>query len=104
MVRPMIEIEVVYAAVDRQVLHTISVAEGVSVRAAVHASGIAAEFPELNLAQCPLGIFGKVVADADSRPVQAGDRIEIYRPLLADPKEVRRLRAAKAAEAKARNS
>lgn len=100
----MIEIEVVYAAVDRQVLHTISVAEGVSVRAAVHASGIAAEFPELNLAQCPLGIFGKVVADADSRPVQAGDRIEIYRPLLADPKEVRRLRAAKAAEAKARNS
>lgn len=104
MVKPVIEIEVVYAAVDRQVLHTISVAEGVSVRAAVHASGIAAEFPELNLAQCPLGIFGKVVADADSRPVQAGDRIEIYRPLQADPKEVRRLRAAKAAEAKARNS
>ena len=104
MVKPVIEIEVAYAAVDRQVLHTISVAEGVSVRAAVHASGIAAEFPELNLAQCPLGIFGKVVADADSRPVQAGDRIEIYRPLLADPKEVRRLRAAKAAEAKARNS
>ncbi|RRW52691.1 RnfH family protein [Pseudomonas moraviensis] len=104
MVKPVIEIEVVYAAVDRHVLRTISVAEDVCVRAAVHASGIAAEFPELNLAQCPLGIFGKVVADADSRPVQAGDRIEIYRPLLADPKEVRRLRAAKAAEAKARNS
>lgn len=104
MVKPVIEIEVAYAAVDRQVLLTISVAEGVSLRAAVHESGIAAEFPELNLAQCPLGIFGKVVADADSRPVQAGDRIEIYRPLLADPKEVRRLRAAKAVEAKARNS
>lgn len=57
MVKPVIEIEVVYAAVDRQVLRTISVAEGVCVRAAVHASGIAAEFPELNLAQCPLGIF-----------------------------------------------
>ncbi|MNP80587.1 Persistence and stress-resistance antitoxin PasI [compost metagenome] len=50
-----------------------------------------------------MGIFGKVVADPESRAVQAGDRIEIYRPLLADPKEVRRLRAAKAAEAKARN-
>ncbi|WP_150782878.1 RnfH family protein, partial [Pseudomonas fluorescens] len=45
-----------------------------------------------------------VVADPDSRVIQAGERIEIYRPLLADPKEVRRLRAAKAAEAKARNA
>ncbi|KAE9646849.1 RnfH family protein [Pseudomonas sp. PB103] len=103
MVKPVIEIEVVYAAVDRQVLRSVSVAEGATVRAAVVASGIGVEFPELDLAQCPLGIFGKVVADADSRLVQAGDRIEIYRPLLADPKEVRRLRAAKAAEAKARN-
>lgn len=103
MVKPVIEIEVVYAAVDRQVLRSVSVAEGATVRAAVVASGIGVEFPELDLAQCPLGIFGKVVADADLRLIQAGDRIEIYRPLLADPKEVRRLRAAKAAEAKARN-
>lgn len=103
MVEPMIEIEVVYAAVDRQVLRTVSVAEGSTIRAAVLASGIGEAFPELNLADCPLGIFGKVVADPQVRLVQAGDRIEIYRPLLADPKEVRRLRAAKAAEAKARN-
>lgn len=103
MVKPVIEIEVVYAAVDRQVLGTVSVAEGTTVRAAVLASGIAEEFPELNLAECPLGIFGKVVPDPDSRVIQAGERIEVYRPLLADPKEVRRLRAAKAAEAKARN-
>ncbi|MGF6170003.1 putative ubiquitin-RnfH superfamily antitoxin RatB of RatAB toxin-antitoxin module [Pseudomonas moraviensis] len=100
----MIDIEVVYAAVDRQVLRAISVDQGVTVRAAAQASAMDAEFPELNLAECPLGIFGKVVTDADARAVQAGDRIEIYRPLLADPKEVRRLRAAKAAEAKARNS
>jgi putative ubiquitin-RnfH superfamily antitoxin RatB of RatAB toxin-antitoxin module len=99
-----IDIEVVYAAVDRQVLRAISVDEGVTVRAAAQASAMDAEFPELNLAECPLGIFGKVVTDAEARAVQAGDRIEIYRPLLADPKEVRRLRAAKAAEAKARNS
>jgi putative ubiquitin-RnfH superfamily antitoxin RatB of RatAB toxin-antitoxin module len=104
MVEPVIEIEVVYAAVDRQVLRSVSVSPGMTVRAAVLASGIASEFPELNLVECPLGIFGKVVADADSRVIQAGERIEIYRPLLADPKEVRRLRAAKAAEAKARNA
>ncbi|MCX2542637.1 MULTISPECIES: RnfH family protein [unclassified Pseudomonas] len=101
MVEPVIEIEVVYAAVDRQVLRTISVAEGSTVRAALSASGIDADFPELDLAGCPVGIFGKVIADPDVRVVQAGDRLEIYRPLLADPKEVRRLRAAKAAEAKA---
>ncbi|QXI12816.1 RnfH family protein [Pseudomonas zeae] len=104
MVEPVIEIEVVYAAVDRQVLRSFGVNEGATVRAALLASGIASEVPELNLAECPLGIFGKVVADPDSRVIQAGERIEIYRPLLADPKEVRRLRAAKAAEAKARNA
>jgi putative ubiquitin-RnfH superfamily antitoxin RatB of RatAB toxin-antitoxin module len=104
MVESVIQIEVVYAAVSRQVLRTVSVKQGATVRAAVLASGIGSEFPELNLAECPLGIFGKVVADPDSRLIQAGERIEIYRPLLADPKEVRRLRAAKAAEAKARNA
>ncbi|MCZ5652297.1 RnfH family protein [Escherichia coli] len=51
-----------------------------------------------------MGILGKVVADAELRVVQAGDSIEIYRPLLVDPKEVRRLRAAKAALAKQQNS
>ncbi|MCX9152294.1 RnfH family protein [Pseudomonas sp. TB1-B1] len=96
----MVEIEVVYAAVDRQVLLAVAVAPGTSLRAAVLASGMAAQFPGVDLAGCPLGVFGKVVADADARAVQAGDRIEIYRPLLVDPKEVRRLRAAKAALAK----
>ncbi|OIN50004.1 RnfH family protein [Pseudomonas azotoformans] len=100
----MVEIEVVYAAEDRQVLLAVTVPAGTQLRAAVQASGIAVQFPELDLAGCPLGIFGKVVADADTRAVQAGDRIEIYRPLLADPKEVRRLRAAKAALAKQQNS
>ncbi|QAX83274.1 RnfH family protein [Pseudomonas sp. DTU12.3] len=103
MVETMIEIEVVYAAVDRQVLRVVSVPQGTTVREAVLKSGIGDEFAQLNLADCPLGVFGKVVADPQSRPVQAGDRIEIYRPLLADPKEVRRLRAAKAVEAKARH-
>ncbi|CAI9007711.1 putative component of the Rsx system [Pseudomonas sp. IT-P294] len=99
----MVDVEVVYAAVDRQALLSVAVPVGTTVRAALLKSGIGEAFPELNLADCPLGIFGKVIADPQARPVQAGDRIEIYRPLLADPKEVRRLRAAKAAEAKARN-
>ena len=103
MVESVIEIEVVYAAVDRQVLRAVSVPEGATVRDALLKSGIGDEFPELDLAACPVGIFGKVIADPEVRLIQAGDRIEIYRPLLADPKEVRRLRAAKAAEAKARN-
>ncbi|KAA8736279.1 RnfH family protein [Pseudomonas koreensis] len=103
MVEPVIEIEVVYAAVDRQILRTLSVPEGTTVRETVLKSGIGDEFPELDLSECPLGVFGKVIADPQVRLIQAGDRIEIYRPLLADPKEVRRLRAAKAAEAKARN-
>ncbi|WP_202370229.1 RnfH family protein [Pseudomonas sp. MWU318] len=103
MVDPVIEIEVVYAAVDRQVLRSLSVPQGTTVREAVLKSGIGGEFPELDLSDCPLGIFGKVVVDPQARLIQTGDRIEIYRPLLADPKEVRRLRAAKAAEAKARN-
>ncbi|MGP6462533.1 RnfH family protein [Pseudomonas parakoreensis] len=103
MVDPVIEIEVVYAAVDRQLLRSLRVPEGTTVREAVLNSGIGDEFPELDLSDCPLGIFGKVVVDPRARLIQAGERIEIYRPLLADPKEVRRLRAAKAAEAKARN-
>ncbi|MEX0166841.1 RnfH family protein [Pseudomonas brassicacearum] len=96
----MIEIEVVYAAAERQVLRTCVVQEGASIRAALAASGIADVFPELDLATCPVGIFGKLVADPEHQVVQAADRLEIYRPLLADPKEIRRLRAAKAAQAR----
>lgn len=90
----------VYAGVDRQVLRRIAVEEGSSVRAAVMASGIAAEFPELDLTTSPVGIFGRLVADPDRQLVKPDDRLEIYRPLLADPKEIRRLRAAKAAQAR----
>jgi putative ubiquitin-RnfH superfamily antitoxin RatB of RatAB toxin-antitoxin module len=103
MVEVMIEVEVVYAAVDRQVLMPVAVPAGTTVRGALLQSGIGQVFAELDLAECPVGIFGKVIVDAGTRAVQSGDRIEIYRPLLADPKEVRRLRAAKAVEAKARN-
>lgn len=95
-----IGIEVVCALADRQRLLSLDVAVGATARAAVMASGLAAEFPELDLAICPLGIFGKALANPEARVLEEGDRIEIYRPLLADPKEVRKLRAARAAQAR----
>jgi putative ubiquitin-RnfH superfamily antitoxin RatB of RatAB toxin-antitoxin module len=58
-------------------------------------------FPGLDLSGCPLGIFGKAVSQPQERVLLEGERVEIYRPLLADPKEVRKLRAEKAAKAKA---
>ncbi|PHX38815.1 protein RnfH [Pseudomonas sp. NZIPFR-PS5] len=97
MAERLIRVEVVYAAVDHQALLALDVPAGTSVRAAAIASGMAERFPELDLAQCPMGIFGKLVGDPERRELEAGDRVEIYRPLLADPKEVRRLRALKAA-------
>ena len=100
MAEPMIPVEVVYAAVDRQELMALDMPVGTTVRAAAIASGMAERFPELDLTHCPLGIFGKLVADPEQRALEAGDRVEIYRPLLADPKEVRRLRALKAADAR----
>ncbi|RMR28767.1 hypothetical protein ALP36_01289 [Pseudomonas syringae pv. coriandricola] len=93
-----IQIEVAYATVQRQVLMTVDVPAGSSVRQALALCGMDREFPELDLAQCPVGIFGKVVADPAVRVLEAGERIEIYRQLLADPMEIRRLRAAKARE------
>lgn len=103
MSEPLVAIEVVYADVGRQCLQAVSVPAGTTLRVAVRLSGIAEQFPGLDVESCPLGIFGKAIADADARAVAEGDRIEIYRPLLADPKEVRRLRAEKAAKAKAQN-
>ncbi|WP_295475276.1 RnfH family protein [uncultured Pseudomonas sp.] len=98
MPEPLIDIEVVHAGVDRQVLLTLQVPAGSTLMQAVLASGIAQSFPELDLQASAMGIFGKVVKDPAAHVLEAGDRIEIYRPLLADPKEVRRLRAAKTAK------
>nr|WP_314589000.1 RnfH family protein [uncultured Neisseria sp.] len=87
----MLEIEIVYGLADRQVLKSMTVTEGTTVREAALKSGLEVEFPELDLQQAPLGIFGKVVKD--ETVLRDGDRIEVYRPLLIDPKEARRKRA-----------
>ena len=96
-----IVVEVVYALADKQKLLQLTVPSGTTVRQAALLSGMDVHFPGLDLQTSPLGIFGKAVAKAEERVLQEGERVEIYRPLIADPKEVRKQRAAKAAQAKA---
>jgi putative ubiquitin-RnfH superfamily antitoxin RatB of RatAB toxin-antitoxin module len=93
---PDIAVEVVYALPEKQYLYTVNVAEGSTVEAAIKASGILELRSDIDLAKNKVGIFSRPVKLGDE--VQSGDRIEIYRPLLADPKELRRLRAERAAK------
>ena len=86
-----IQIEVAYARPDQQALLSLRVAAGSTVAQAIEASGVLAKFPEIDLAQNKVGIFGKLTK-LDT-VVRERDRIEIYRALIADPKEVRRQRA-----------
>ena len=86
-----ISIEVVYALPDEQTLFKQSVPEGATVAEAIKLCGILGRYPEIDPAVNKLGIFGKL-AKPDT-VLRDKDRIEIYRPLLADPKEVRRKRA-----------
>ena len=86
-----IEVEVAYALPERQTLLRLNVPQGTSAEGAVRLSGLLARYPSLDLASSKLGIFSKVVA-AD-RVLREGDRVEIYRPLIADPKAVRQQRA-----------
>ncbi|SDQ36545.1 hypothetical protein SAMN05216487_1396 [Pseudomonas sp. UC 17F4] len=93
----LLTVEVVYAVAERQVLLSVEVPAGATINEAVKLSGIAAHFPEADIQACPVGVFGRVIANPEAHKVEVGDRIELYRPLLADPKEVRKQRAAKVA-------
>ena len=86
-----IEIEVAYALADQQWIIPLRLARGSTLEQAVHASGLLEQRPEIDLAVQKVGIYGKT-AKPDT-VLRAGDRVEIYRPLIADPKEVRRQRA-----------
>lgn len=92
----MIQVEVAYALPDRQAIIPVNVAAGTTALEAARRSGVAQRFDGLNLEDSRLGIFGKLVAP--DQVLQAGDRVEIYRPLKADPKEVRKARAARVKE------
>lgn len=84
-------VEVAYARPDRQEIISLQLPVGTTAEEAVLQSGILKIFPEVDLAKNRLGIFGRLVKAGQS--LSEGDRVEIYRPLKADPKEVRRQRA-----------
>ncbi|AKJ41566.1 RnfH family protein [Pragia fontium] len=89
-----LQIEVVYALPERQYIKTLTVPQGTTVEQAILASGILAERSDIDLAVNKVGVFSRGVKLADV--LQDGDRVEIYRPLTADPKELRRIRAERA--------
>ncbi|WP_246143391.1 RnfH family protein [Colwellia echini] len=89
-----ITIEIVYGIPQKQKILTLSVVSGTTVEQAIIDSGIIKLFPEINLNENKVGIWNRTVKLTDS--VDDLDRIEIYRPLIADPKDVRKRRAEKA--------
>lgn len=86
-----IKIEVVYPLPNRQEIIKFQVPEGTTVQAAIELSGVLAKYPEIDLKKNKFGIFAKL-SKLDAI-VRDQDRIEIYRPLIADPKAVRKQRA-----------
>lgn len=87
-----IAVEVAYARPDVQVILPVEVAAGATVADALSQSRIGDRFPEIDLKTAKVGIFGKLTRMETI--LKPRDRVEIYRPLIADPKEVRRQRAA----------
>ena len=90
---PLIRIEVAYALPDRQFLVPLAVPEGTSAYEALLRSGLLEQVAGLDLAAAPIGIFGRKLEDPRRAVLADGDRVEIYRPLRADPMESRRKRA-----------
>lgn len=86
------QVEVAYARADAQTILPVEVEEGATLRQAIERSGILNRHPEIDLTVNKVGVFGRL-AKLDE-PLRARDRVEIYRPLIADPKEVRKQRAA----------
>lgn len=95
----MMTVEVAYALPDEQKIVSVQVSENCTVYEAVIQSRIVEYFPEIDPDNAPMGVFGKAVKDPKSAQLHAGDRVEIYRPLLADPKEIRARKAAEKAKA-----
>jgi len=83
-----IDIEVVFGLPERQILVSLSIDAQSTVGDAIRASGIADEFPQHDVGSCKVGIWGRPTHKDQS--LQAGDRIEIYRPMEIDPREARR--------------
>ena len=88
-----IMVEVAYALPEEQVIISIKVPTKFNVKQAIERSGVQKKFPSIDLSKNKVGIFGKKTTL--DQPLNDRDRIEIYRPLILDPKEMRRKRAAK---------
>jgi len=84
-------VECAYAAENSQYLIALKLVNGATVEGVIRASGVLEHYPELVLETLNVGIFGQKKAMTDV--VYSGDRVEIYRPLLINPMEARRLRA-----------
>ena len=87
-----IQLEVTYAKPDRQEIVSLKLPEGSTIQQAIEASGLLQRHPDIDLAKTKVGIYGKL--SRMDTVVRERDRVEIYRPLIADPKEVRKQRAA----------
>lgn len=95
-----IHVQVCYAKPDTRTLRDLSVPEGATIESALERSGLLMEAPEIDLSACRVGIYGKL--KTLDTTLREHDRIEIYRPLQADPKDSRRKRAARKDDKKAR--
>ena len=86
-----IGVEVVYALPQRQEIFSLRLPSGATVKEAIVASGVLTKYPDIDLAKNKLGVFARLVKP--DTVLRDRDRVEIYRPLIADPKAVRRARA-----------
>ncbi|HKS34151.1 MAG TPA: RnfH family protein [Enterobacteriaceae bacterium] len=91
-----IRVEVAYALPEKQYLQPVTLEEGATVEQAIQASGLLSLRTDIDLARNKVGIFSRPAKLQDT--LQDGDRVEIYRPLTADPKALRRMRAEKSGE------
>ena len=87
-----ISVEVAYALPEQQTIVALTVAADATLQEVIQASGLLDQYPDIDLQKNKVGVFGKLGKLTDT--LHAGDRVEIYRPLIADPKEVRKQRAA----------
>ncbi|MBY6093942.1 RnfH family protein [Priestia flexa] len=90
----MMQVEVVYALPDEAFIRKLMVPVGSTAEAAIEASGVLVRFPDIDLSKLKIGIFSRTVKL--TQVLEPGERVEIYRPLIADPREVRKRRAEKA--------
>lgn len=86
-----LKVAVAYVGPETQVLRPMEVRPGTTAGAAIEGSGVLEQCPEIDLGRYKVGIFGKLVAL--DQTLEDGDRVEVYRPLIADPKETRKRRA-----------